>query len=366
MSTSSERAGSRPDVRPDLKSLLSHEISGFLAGMGEPSYRGAQVFSWIHEKGAASFDEMTNLPLALRRKLDEVARLANLEVLARRPGTQGTVKYLLGLGDGNSVEAVRMKYTYGTSACVSTQVGCKMACAFCASGAAGFVRNLTPGEIVDQVLKMNRDLTHGSRTSREPQAGSRIGWVVLMGTGEPLDNYDASVKALRILNAEEGLNVSHRRMTVSTCGLVPGIRRLAEEGIPVTLSISLHAPTDDLRDEIIPINRRYPIPEVTDAASFYATRTGRRVTFEYALIRDVNDDVSHARRLAGLLSGMLAHVNLIPLNPVKERGYARPPRERVMRFLAVLKEARIPVTIRRELGLDIDAACGQLRRRYCR
>lgn len=363
MSISSEEAGSRPGLKPDLKGFLPDEMSEFLVSMGEPSYRGTQVFSWVHQKCAASFDEMTNLPVALRRKLAEVARITNLEVLSRRSGTEGTVKYLLGLGDGNSVEAVRMKYTYGMSACVSTQVGCKMACAFCASGAGGFVRNLSPGEIVDQVLKMNLDL---SQAPQEQSRVARVGWVVLMGTGEPLDNYGASVKALRILNAREGLNLSFRRMTVSTCGLVPGIRRLAEEGIPVTLSISLHAPTDELRDEIMPINRRYPIPEVMEAASFYAGRTGRRVTFEYALIRDVNDSPAQARKLLELLRGMLAHVNLIPLNPVAEKGYQRPSRERVMRFFAILRQARIPVTIRRELGLDIDAACGQLRRRYCR
>ncbi len=354
MSTSGEKVGSD---RPDLKGLMPHEVSDFVADMGEPAYRGTQVFSWMHNKCATSFDEMTNLPLALRRRLGEVARMTNLEVLSRRPGTQDTAKYLFGLGDGNQVEAVRMKYTYGTSACVSTQVGCKMSCAFCASGATGFVRNLTTGEIVDQVLKMDLELS---------QTGSRIGWVVLMGTGEPLANYGASVKALRILGAGEGLNISFRRMTVSTCGLVPGIRRLAEEGIPVTLSVSLHAPTDELRDELMPVNRRYPIPELLDAASFYASRTGRRITFEYALIRDVNDSEAHASRLSGLLSGLLAHVNLIPLNPVEEKGYRRPPRERVMRFLSILKRARIPVTIRRELGLDVDAACGQLRRRYCR
>ncbi|MGE5586813.1 MAG: 23S rRNA (adenine(2503)-C(2))-methyltransferase RlmN [Clostridia bacterium] len=360
MFTSSEEAGSRRGVKPDLKGLLPDEMCEFFVGMGEPSYRGTQVFSWIHRKGVASFDEMTNIPLALRRKMGEAARITNLEVMSRRPGAEGTVKYLLGLSDGNSVEAVRMKYSYGTSACVSTQVGCKMACAFCASGVGGFVRNLGPGEIVDQVLKINMDL------SVSPREVSRVGWVVLMGTGEPLDNYGASVKALRILNAKEGLNLSFRRMTVSTCGLVPGIRRLAEEGIPVTLSISLHAPTDDLRDEIMPINRRYPIPELMEAASFYAGRTGRRVTFEYALIRGVNDGRAQASQLSELLRGMLAHVNLIPLNPVMEKGFQRPSRETVMRFFAILKQARIPVSIRRELGLDIDAACGQLRRRYCR
>jgi 23S rRNA (adenine2503-C2)-methyltransferase len=332
----------------------------FLVEMGEPSYRATQVFSWIHRKGVSSLDEMTNIPLALRRRIGEVARITNLEIISRRLGAEGTVKYLLGLADGNCVEAVRMKYGYGTSACVSTQVGCKMGCAFCASGVGGFVRNLGPGEIVDQVLKMNADFAPA------PQEGSRVGWVVLMGTGEPLDNYGASVKALRILNAKEGLNLSFRRMTVSTCGLVPGMRRLAEEGIPVTLSVSLHAPTDDLRDEIMPINKRYPIPELMEAASFYAGRTGRRVTFEYALIRGVNDGPEQASQLAGLLRGMLAHVNLIPLNPVTEKGFQRSSRETTMRFFAILKRARIPVSVRRELGLDIDAACGQLRRRYCR
>lgn len=363
MSISNEEVGSRPRSKPDLKGFLPDEVAEFMVNMGEPAYRGTQVFSWIHRKGAVRFDEMTNLPIELRRRLADAARLTDLEVISRASGTQGTVKYLLGLGDGNSVEAVRMKYAYGVSACVSTQVGCKMGCAFCASGMGGFTRNLSPGEIVDQVLKMNMDLSKGQG---EGPRTARVGWVVLMGTGEPLDNYSASTKALRILNAKDGLNLSFRRMTVSTCGLVPGIRRLAGEGIPVTLSISLHAPTDDLRDEIMPINKRYPIAEVMEAASFYASRTGRRVTFEYALIRDVNDSPAEARRLSELVSGMLAHVNLIPLNPVDGKAYERPPRERVMRFLAVLRQAGIPVTIRRGLGLDIDAACGQLRRRYCR
>lgn len=353
MSTSDGGAGSKPD----LKGFMPEEVASFMVGLGEPAFRGTQVFSWMHRNHASSFDDMTNLPLALRARLAACARMTNLAVLSRKAGSQGTVKYLLGTDDGNSVEAVRMRYRYGTSACVSTQVGCKMACAFCASGIGGFVRNLTAAEIVDQVLKINLDVS---------PSGGRVGNIVLMGTGEPLDNYSASVKALRILNAEGGLNISFRRMTVSTCGLVPGILRLADEGIPVTLSISLHAPTDDLRDELMPVNRRYPIAEVVQAASTYATRTGRRVTFEYALISGVNDSDLHAHLLAGLLRGLLAHVNLIPLNPVEEREYERPSRDRVMRFLGILKRSRIPVTSRRELGADIDAACGQLRRRYCR
>ncbi len=341
---------------PDLKGLTLEETRAFMVGLGEPAFRGAQVFSWIHRRCASSFDEMTDLPTGLRARLAACARLTSLALLARTAGGEGAVKYLFGAADGNSVEAVRMRYRHGTSACVSTQVGCKMGCAFCASGMGGFVRDLACGEIVDEVLKMEQD------ARRE---GGRVSHVVLMGTGEPLDNYDASIKALRILNAPEGLNVGFRRMTVSTCGLVPGILRLAREGVPVTLSVSLHAPTDDLRTDLMPVNRRYPVSEVVRAASTYAEETGRRVTFEYALIAGVNDSELHANLLAALLRGMLAHVNLIPLNPVEGTGYARPSRDRVVRFLAVLKRAGVPATVRRELGADIDAACGQLRRRYC-
>ncbi len=341
----------------DIKSLLPDELSSFVLSLGQPSYRGDQIFSWLHRHLVCSFDDMTNLPLALRQRLTETSYITCLDVRSRNEGKKGAVKYLLETHDKNAVEAVRMEYKYGISACLSTQVGCKMACSFCASGQGGFVRDLTASEIVDEALKIQEDVA---------LFGANVGNIVLMGTGEPLDNYEASVKALRLLNAKCGLGISFRRMTVSTCGLTPGIRRLAEEEIPVTLSISLHAPTDDVRQVLMPINRRYPIMELMDAAAFYRKRTGRRVTFEYALIKDVNDSDLHARQLVDLLQGQAGHVNLIPLNPIDEKEYARPTTRRINRFHKILQDASIPVTVRRDLGLDVNAACGQLRRRYCR
>lgn len=341
----------------DIKSLLPDELSSFVLSLGQPSYRGDQIFSWLHRHLVCSFDDMTNLPLALRQRLKETSYITCLDVRSRNEGKKGAVKYLLETHDKNAVEAVRMEYKYGISACLSTQVGCKMACSFCASGQGGFVRDLTASEIMDEALKIQEDVA---------LFGANVGNIVLMGTGEPLDNYEASVKALRLLNAKCGLGISFRRMTVSTCGLTPGIRRLAEEEIPVTLSISLHAPTDDVRQVLMPINRRYPIMELMDAAAFYRKRTGRRVTFEYALIKDVNDSDLHARQLVDLLQGQAGHVNLIPLNPIDEKEYARPTTRRINRFHKILQDASIPVTVRRDLGLDVNAACGQLRRRYCR
>jgi 23S rRNA (adenine2503-C2)-methyltransferase len=341
----------------DIKNLLPDELRGFVISLGQPSYRGDQIFSWIHKRLVCSFDDMTNLPLALRQRLKETSYITCLDVRSTNEGKKGTVKYLLETHDKNAVEAVRMEYKYGITACLSTQVGCKMACSFCASGLGGFVRDLTASEIVDEALRIQKDVA---------LFGAHVGNVVLMGTGEPLDNYEAAVKALRILNAKCGLGISFRRMTVSTCGLAPGIRRLAEEEIPVTLSISLHAATDDVRQALMPINRRYPIMELMDAAAFYRERTGRRVTFEYALIRDVNDSDLHARQLVDLLRGQAGHVNLIPLNPIDEKEYSRPTTARINRFSKILQDASIPVTVRRDLGLDVNAACGQLRRRYCR
>ena len=341
----------------DIKSLLPDELSSFVLSLGQPSYRGDQIFSWLHRHLVCSFDDMTNLPLALRQRLKETSYITCLDVRSRNEGKKGAVKYLLETHDKNAVEAVRMEYKYGISACLSTQVGCKMACSFCASGQGGFVRDLTASEIMDEALRIQEDVA---------LFGANVGNIVLMGTGEPLDNYEASVKALRLLNAKCGLGISFRRMTVSTCGLTPGIRRLAEEEIPVTLSISLHAPTDDVRQVLMPINRRYPIMELMDAAAFYRKRTGRRVTFEYALIKDVNDSDLHARQLVDLLQGQAGHVNLIPLNPIDEKEYARPTTRRINRFHKILQDASIPVTVRRDLGLDVNAACGQLRRRYCR
>ena len=287
---------------------------------------------------------------------------------AARHGSRssGATKFLWSLTDGNAVESVLMRYRYGYSACVSSQVGCRMGCAFCASAIGGFSRNLEPSEMVGQVLGMARSLDDLSRGGVK----ARISRVVLMGMGEPLDNYDSSLKFMRIINEPLGLNIGFRHMTVSTCGLVPGIRRLAREGVPVTLSVSLHAADDHLRREIMPIARAYPLAELMRACGEYADRTGRRVSFEYALIKDVNDSPEQGVALGKLLrenlSRGLFHVNLIPLNPVSEKGFSRSPGSRVQEFRSVLENMGVPVTVRRELGIDIDGACGQLRRRVMR
>ncbi|NPV52893.1 MAG: 23S rRNA (adenine(2503)-C(2))-methyltransferase RlmN [Firmicutes bacterium] len=355
----------------DLKGLLPGELGDFVAKLGEARYRGLQIFQWIHQKQANSFDEMTNLPKELRNRLAEVASLTNLSELARQVSEDGTIKFLFGLADGNAVEAVRMEYEHGLAACVSTQVGCRMGCAFCATGYGGFERDLRTGEIVDQVLQIQRDLRVrvGAARDGEKQESARghgerrVGNVVLMGSGEPLDNYDASVKFMRILNDPDGLGISYRRITLSTCGLVPGIRRLAGEGLSITLSVSLHATSDELRDELVPINRRFCIAELMQACREYAESTGRRVTFEYILIKGVNDGDADAVALAGLVAGFPSHVNLIPLNPVDSAEFERPEPFRVRRFQRILEDHGVQATIRRELGSDIDAACGQLRSR---
>lgn len=331
------------------------EMEEFFEGLGEPRFRGRQVMEWIHGKAASSFDEMTNLPKALRVKLKEVARISPLLLLRSQVSEiDGTTKYLFRLEDGNTLESVLMFHDYGISICLSTQVGCKMGCGFCATAIGGFVRDLTAGEIVGQAIFISRELR---------REGKRISSAVLMGMGEPLDNYDNSLKAIRLLNFPKGLNIGYRHITVSTCGLVPGIKRLADEGLPITLAVSLHAPNDELRKRLMPIARRYPLPQLLEACREYIAKTNRRITFEYALIKGVNDSQKEARELVTFLKGLLCHVNLIPLNPVKEREYEPSPRNTAEGFLRELEAAGISATIRREMGADIDGACGQLRRR---
>lgn len=343
-------------AKTELKNLLPAELETFLLGLGEKKYRAAQIFAWLYKHGAVSFDAMTNLPKALRCRLSETATICNLPVLARREAENGeTVKYLFGLTGGHAVESVLMRHSYGNSVCVSTQVGCRMGCAFCASTLGGLVRNLEPAEIADQVLAVRRNARSGE---------ADIHSIVIMGTGEPLDNYDNVVKFMRLMNDPLGINVGFRKITLSTSGLVPEILRLAEEDIPITLSISLHAPNDALRDELMPVNRRYPLGELLAACRRYEEITGRRVTFEYAMIDGVNDREEQARELVRCLRGLLGHVNLIPLNPVRERGWQRSSAAAIERFRAVLQSRGVNVTIRRELGTDIDAACGQLRRQF--
>lgn len=336
----------------DLKNYNLKELETFLEGLGEKKFRGKQIFQWIH-KGVMTIDEMTNLSKELREKIKEKAYIGNLKsenVLISK--IDGTRKYLFVLEDGNIIESVLMRYEHGNTVCVSCQVGCRMGCTFCASTLEGVVRNLTAGEILDQVISIQRDI------------GDRVSNVVLMGSGEPLDNYDEILKFLTLVNHSEGLNIGLRSITISTCGIVPKMIDLADRKLQITLAISLHAPNDALRSTMMPVNRKYPIEELLKACKYYVDKTGRRITFEYALIRDVNDSESHALELARRMKGILSHINLIPLNKVDEREYESAQLDRVRKFQGVLKKHGVEATIRRELGSDINAACGQLRRRY--
>lgn len=335
----------------DIKSMNVPELEGLLAHWGQPKFRAKQIFSWLHDKRVLTFGEMTNLPAALREKLETECAITSLEV-ERKLVSQldGTVKYLYRLPDGQHVESVRMQYEHGISLCISSQVGCKMGCAFCASTKAGFVRNLTASEILEQVYAAGRD------------AGERIGSIVMMGIGEPLDNFDNVMRFLELVADPNGLNLSHRHISLSTCGVVDRIRELAEKDLQITLSISLHATDDQARSAIMPVNRRWQIGELLDACREYTDRTHRRISYEYALISGVNDSRRQAEELAGLLKGMLCHVNLIPVNYVREAGYEKSPRKRVYEFQKVLNDRGINATVRRTLGADINAACGQLRR----
>jgi len=333
-----------------LPDLDISELEEFFTGIGQKKYRAKQVFSWI-ARGAGSFDEMTDLPLTLREELKLLASVSGLKVRKKFiSAIDGTVKYLFGLADGNVIESVLMEYIHGYTACVSSQVGCKMGCSFCASTIAGFRRNLTAGEILGQILAIQRD------------SGIKVSNVVVMGIGEPFDNYDNVIKFLRLANSHEGLNIGYRHMTVSTCGLVPGMLRFADEGFQVNLAISLHAPNDRIRAKLMPVGRKYRIDKIIEASKIYTEKTNRRIMFEYALIEGVNDSLENAAELAFLLKGLLCLVNLIPVNSVEGISYRHSGRRRIEEFAAILKEKGVETTIRRELGSDINAACGQLRR----
>ena len=319
--------------------------------LGEPKFRAAQVYAWV-AKGAASFDEMTNIPAALREKLKEICRLSALKILERQKSQDGTVKYLFELHDGNTIESVLMQYEHGTTLCVSSQVGCRMGCSFCASTVGGLVRNLTAGEMLEQVQAATRD------------SGCRVDGLVLMGMGEPLDNYDNVIKFLHLVNDSFGMGIGMRHISLSTCGIVPMIDRLAGEGLPITLSISLHAPDNTVRTAMMPITKKWSVEEVVAAASRYAKSTGRKVYFEYTMVSEVNDSKQQALQLAALLHGILCHVNLIPLNQVEGKDFVPSDRKRIYAFSAALAKNGVTSTVRRRLGSDIDAACGQLRRRH--
>ncbi len=336
-------------------SMNIEELETLLLSLGEPKFRAKQVFSWL-SRGVRPAD-MTNLPKTLRERLETLTYGSAVLYDKHISAKDGTVKYLFALEDQNLVEGVFMRYHYGNTLCISTQVGCKMGCTFCASTLEGCVRNLTAGEMLGFLSVVERDVGHDKEHERA------ITNVVLMGSGEPLDNYENVVKFLHLVSDKNGMNISPRNISLSTCGLVPMIYRFMEEAPHVTLSVSLHAPNDAIRDKIMPINRRYPIKELLEAANTYAEKTGRRVVFEYALIGNVNDAREHADELSDKLRGMNCHVNLIPLNPVPERGLDGVTREHAQVFAAWLMNRGISATVRREMGTDIEGACGQLRRR---
>ena len=335
----------------DIKSLSLKQLEGYLTECKQPKFRAKQIYSWLHQKLVTSFSQMTNLPKSLIAVLEEDCEITAAKALrVLESKIDGTRKYLLQFADGELVESVLMKYNHGYSICISSEVGCKMGCTFCASTKAGFVRRLTTSEILEQVYFVQRDMNE------------RIGHIVMMGIGEPLDNYDNVLQFLRMISDENGLNIGMRNISLSTCGLVPQIKELQKEGLGLTLSISLHAPFDDLRSQTMPVNKTYPIDTLLAACREYAADTGRRISFEYALIRGHNDDERCAAELVRLLKGMLCHVNLIPVNSVKERSYTKSSRERMESFIKVLNKYGINATVRRTLGSDINASCGQLRR----
>ncbi len=337
----------------DIKSLSRDELRKVLTDRGEKAFRADQLYGWMHEKLAGSYEEMTNLPKNLRETLEREYEYVSLEIVeVQRSQLDGTCKYLFRLADGNVIESVLMRYHHGNSVCISSQAGCRMGCRFCASTIGGLIRSLRASEMLDQIYQIQRD------------TGERVSNVVVMGTGEPLDNYENLVRFVRLLSDENGLHISQRNITVSTCGIVPEIRKLAEEELAITLALSLHAVTQEKRAELMPIARKYELSEVLDACAYYFRRTGRRLTFEYSLVGGVNDHPEDARRLAGLAKPLHSHINLIPVNPVTERNYVQPDKKVIGNFKKELEKYGINVTIRREMGRDIDGACGQLRRRY--
>lgn len=341
---------SKISPKADVKALSFEELRQELEALGLPKFRAGQVFDWLHQKTALRFDEMTNLSKDLQKKLSDRFFITSLTLQKKQVSEiDGTIKYLLRLEDGNLLETVLMKYKHGNSLCISTQVGCKMGCSFCASTKAGFVRNLTPSEMLEEIYYAERE------------SGEKVSNVVLMGIGEPLDNYDNVLRFFELISDEKGKQLSLRHISLSTCGLVNRINDLAEKRLGVTLSVSLHAPNDLIRNQTMPINRQYNISTLLAACDKYARHTGRRVSFEYALIRGINDSDACADELCARLRGMLCHVNLIPVNEIKETDFVKSERGRVQAFCDRLNKRGITATVRRTLGSDISAACGQLR-----
>ena len=325
-------------------------LTGFVTGLGQPAFRAKQLFSWLHEKRVQEFSAMTNLPKSFLQQLEQQCTIETLRPLRRQCAKDGTVKYLFGLADGNSIETVLMRYSYGNSVCVSTQVGCRMGCRFCASTQGGRVRNLTAGEIANEIYAVMAD------------TGERVSHIVLMGIGEPLDNFDNVMDFLSIISCPQGVNIGMRNISLSTCGLVPMMEKLAQKKLGLTLSVSLHAPTNEMRSSMMPVNDAYPLEKLIPACRAYQRATGRRISFEYSIARGVNDSEQTARKLAKLIEGMGAHVNLIPINPVDGSPYSAADAANVRRFQNTLLSLGVNATVRRRLGTEISAACGQLRR----
>ena len=337
----------------DIKSLFPQELAMLLTAEGENAYRASQIFEWLHQKGAGSFDVMTDLPLPLRNKLAERFFIPSVTPVRKLVSSRdGTVKFLFEMHDGEKIESVVMRYAHGNTVCISTQAGCRMGCSFCASTVNGLKRNLLPSEMIGQVQ------------AAQEHTGLKISNIVLMGIGEPLDNYDNVIKFLRLVNHKKGMNIGLRHISLSTCGLVPKIRLLAEKKLQLTLSVSLHAPSDEIRNTIMPVNRAYPVEVLLEACRDYYEATGRRISFEYAMIDGVNDSPDCARLLLRRLKGLPAHVNLIPLNEVAESPLHPSSRQAVQQFQRILEEGGLTATVRRTLGGDIDASCGQLRRKF--
>ena len=338
--------------KKDIASYSFEELQEEMLAIGDKGFRSRQIYSWIHEKLVDDFEEMTNLPKTLRQKLESAYEIRRVEMEKRQISKiDGTNKFLFCLKDGNMVESVLMKYKHGNSVCISSQVGCRMGCRFCASTLDGLERNLTPSEMLRQVYQIQKI------------TGERVSNIVIMGTGEPLDNYDNFLKFIHMVSDEHGLNISQRNITASTCGIVPNIRRLAEEKLQITLALSLHGSNQEKRRSLMPVANKYELHEVLEACDYYFEKTGRRITFEYSLVHGVNDTPEDAKELMGILKDRNCHLNLIPVNPIKERNYEKPDKKSAENFKNKLEKNGINVTIRREMGSDIDGACGQLRRK---
>ena len=337
----------------DIKSLYYQELEVVMKEHGQSAFRAKQIYDWLHKKLVCSYDEMLNLSKELRAELSEAYPITALEeVDSLHSQTDGTIKYLFRLKDDRVIESVLMRYHHGNSVCISSQVGCRMGCKFCASTIGGKERDLLPSEMLDQIYRI------------QAITGERVSNVVIMGTGEPLDNYDNLIRFLHILTDDKGLNISARNVTVSTCGIPERIKDLAKEDLAITLALSLHAPNNDIRKQLMPVAAKYELSEVMDAFRYYYEETGRRLTFEYSLVDGINDEEEHAKELCRLIKGLNCHVNLIPVNPIKERNYRKSESKKIQIFKNTLEKNRINVTIRREMGADIDAACGQLRKSY--